>query len=355
MRAAVLYGAEDVRLERVAVPDCGPGQVRVRIEAALTCGTDAKVFRRGYHAKMIRPPAVFGHEFAGVIDVVGEGVEGFLVGQRVVAANSAPCGECFFCRKGHEALCEDLLFLNGAYAEYITVPERIVAKNLWPIPDHLPDRAAALCEPLACCVKGVEDTGVQAGDTVLVLGTGPIGLMMIALAAGLGAEVIAVGRREQRLAAAGALGARQVIDEAATDDLCAGAELDGRVGRRPGDRVRRPARGLGTGHRPDSAGRDVQPLWGLPLGHQDRGRHDADALRRVDRARVVPSHAAAHPARAAVAGRRRGFSRPIGERRDRSRASAGGVAPDGAADGVDQSGGAGALAPTRSPGSVRLL
>ncbi len=221
MRAAVLYGAEDVRLERVAVPDCGPGQVRVRIEAALTCGTDAKVFRRGYHAKMIRPPAVFGHEFAGVIDVVGEGVEGFLVGQRVVAANSAPCGECFFCRKGHEALCEDLLFLNGAYAEYITVPERIVAKNLWPIPDHLPDRAAALCEPLACCVKGVEDTGVQAGDTVLVLGTGPIGLMMIALAAGLGAEVIAVGRREQRLAAAGALGARQVIDEAATDDLLA--------------------------------------------------------------------------------------------------------------------------------------
>jgi len=164
MTAAVLYGKEDVRIETVAVPEVGPGEVRVRIESALTCGTDVKVFRRGYHAKMIRPPAVFGHEFAGVIEAVGEGVEGWQVGQRVIAANSAPCGECFYCRRHLAELCEDLLFLNGAYAEYITVPARIVEKNLLPLPDHLSAEEAALMEPLACVVRGMEEVPVEAGE-----------------------------------------------------------------------------------------------------------------------------------------------------------------------------------------------
>src|SRR5262249_20319414 len=155
MLAAVLYGREEVRVERVPLPAAGPGEVRVRIRAALTCGTDLKVFRRGYHARMIVPPAIFGHEFAGVIDAAGEGVEGWYVGDRVVAANSAPCGRCFLCGRGRPELCEDLLFLNGAYAERITVPARIVEKNLLRLPDSLSFEAAALVEPLACAVHGI--------------------------------------------------------------------------------------------------------------------------------------------------------------------------------------------------------
>src|SRR5438046_6307978 len=127
MKAAVLYGKEDVRVEEVRPAPLKPGEVRVRIEAALTCGTDLKVFKRGYHARMIVPPAVFGHELAGVISEIqspkptvesqtGEGKVGWHVGDRVVVANSAPCGQCYFCGHGQENLCDDLLFLNGAYA-----------------------------------------------------------------------------------------------------------------------------------------------------------------------------------------------------------------------------------------------
>jgi len=150
MTAAVLYGREDVRVERVHVPEIGPEDVLVRVRAALTCGTDLKVFRRGYHAKMIVPPALFGHELAGDIVAVGENVEGFRTGQRVVAANSAPCGKCFFCRRNEESLCEDLLFNNGAYAEYIRIPGRIVQRNLYHIPDTLAYKGADRASGLRC-------------------------------------------------------------------------------------------------------------------------------------------------------------------------------------------------------------
>ena len=164
MTAAVLYGAEDVRIEERLIPTVGPGEVLVRIDRALTCGTDVKVFKRGYHARMIQPPAVFGHEWAGIVERAGEGAD-VKVGDRVVAANSAPCDECFFCKRGQQELCEDLLFLNGAYAQFIKVPQRIVQKNLLHVPDSLSLREAALVEPLACVVKGVEDTGIQAEET----------------------------------------------------------------------------------------------------------------------------------------------------------------------------------------------
>src|SRR5580692_11716340 len=133
MLAAVLYGKEHVQLERIPVPTIGPGDILVRVRVALTCGTDVKVFRRGYHARMIVPPAVFGHELAGDVVAVGSAVKNFEVGQRVVAANSAPCEECFFCRRGLQNLCEDLLFNNGAYAEYIRIPARIVERNTYRI------------------------------------------------------------------------------------------------------------------------------------------------------------------------------------------------------------------------------
>lgn len=214
MRAVVLHGKEDARLEHVPIPPVGPGEVRVRIGAALTCGTDLKVFRRGYHAKMIVPPAIFGHELAGKVDAVGPGVDAWQPGDRVVAANSAPCGACYFCGVDREELCENLLFLNGAYAEYVTIPKRIVRKNLLRLPEGMPSVVAALVEPLACAVHGVEETGVRAGETVVILGAGPLGLLLVRCAVLRGARVLVVGRRSARLQAALEMGAEAVFDTA---------------------------------------------------------------------------------------------------------------------------------------------
>jgi L-iditol 2-dehydrogenase len=210
MRAAILYGKQDVRVEEITPALLESGEVRIRIEAALTCGTDLKVFKRGYHAKMIVPPAVFGHEFAGVISE--SQTSGWHVGERVVVANSAPCGECFYCRNTQENLCDNLLFLNGAYAESIVVPARIVQKNLLRLKPETDFRDAALVEPLACVVQGIEDTRLRAGQHLLVLGAGPIGLMFVALAKNLGCDVSVAGRRASRLEAARRLGATNVID-----------------------------------------------------------------------------------------------------------------------------------------------
>src|SRR5438105_15471750 len=118
MMAAVLYGPESLKVEKVAIPEPGPGDLLVRVKAALTCGTDFKVWKQGYHARMIVPPSIFGHELAGVVEEVGEAVQDrFRPGMRVVAANSAPCNECFFCLRDKANLCENLVFINGAYAE----------------------------------------------------------------------------------------------------------------------------------------------------------------------------------------------------------------------------------------------
>jgi L-iditol 2-dehydrogenase len=231
MLAAVLYGKEQVRLEQVPVPAIGPADILVRVRAALTCGTDVKVFRRGYHARMIVPPAVFGHEFAGDVLAVGESVTRFQPGQRVVAANSAPCLECFYCRRGKTNLCEDLLFNNGAYAQYIRVPARIVERNTYEMAPHLSYRDAALAEPLACVVKGLDDTGFVAGDTVAVIGIGPIGSMFVRLAKLRGARVIAVGRRRAKLEHTLALGADRVVaTEETPDPVAAVRELTGGQG-----------------------------------------------------------------------------------------------------------------------------
>ena len=221
MMAAVLYGKEDLRLERVAVPQPGPGELLVRVGAALTCGTDLKVYRRGYHAMMLKPPILFGHELAGVITEVGAGVTSFHMGDRIVALNSAPCDACFFCLHGQQNLCEDLLFNNGAYAEYIKIPSRIVEKNTLLIPDGVPFEHAALTEPLACVVRGLEESAAQPGDTMVVIGAGPIGLMFMHVAALAGVNVIAVVKREDQIAAAKVFGASQVVHLAAVDDAVA--------------------------------------------------------------------------------------------------------------------------------------
>jgi L-iditol 2-dehydrogenase len=211
MQAAVLHGREDIRIEQVPVPVAGPGELVVRVGAALTCGTDLKVFRRGYHARMIVPPALFGHELAGTVVEVGAGAEGFAAGDRVVALNSAPCGQCYFCARGQENLCDDLLFNNGAYAEFIRIPARIVAKNTLHVPDHVPLEHAALTEPLACAVHGFEDSLPNPGDTVAVIGGGPLGLMILHVASLYGCQVIAIVKHDGQVEAARQLGAAHVV------------------------------------------------------------------------------------------------------------------------------------------------
>ena len=221
MTAAVLYGKEDLRLERMAIPRPAPGELIVRVGAALTCGTDLKVYRRGYHAIMLKPPIPFGHELAGVVAKVGKGVADFHEGDRVVALNSAPCDTCFFCRRGQQNLCEHLLFNNGAYAEYIRIPARIVEKNTLLIPDGVPFEHAALTEPLACVVHGLEETGARHGDTMVVIGAGPIGLMFMHVAELAGLRVIAVVKRDDQVATARLFGAREVVQISTVDDAVA--------------------------------------------------------------------------------------------------------------------------------------
>ena len=211
MLAAVLHGSEDLRMERIPVPRAGDGEIVVRVGAALTCGTDLKVYRRGYHAMMLTPPIVFGHELAGTVVEVGAGVTRFALGDRILPMNSAPCDACFFCGRGQQNLCENLLFNNGAYAEFLRIPARIVEKNTMLVPDHVPLEYAALTEPLACVVHGFNESGAQAGDTMVVIGAGPIGLMFIHVAQLRGVRVIAVVKRNDQIAAASLFGASDVV------------------------------------------------------------------------------------------------------------------------------------------------
>ena len=218
MKALVFHGPGDVRLEDVPKPKPGPGDVLVQVEVALTDGTDAKAFQRGHPVLLGPPPSPFGHEFCGVDTATG---------RRVVAANSAPCGECEPCGRGDETLCERLFpLLNGAYAEYLLVPERIARSNLLPVPGGLPPEVAALVEPLACCLHGVARADVRAGDTVAVLGAGPVGLMLCACVADAGGRPVVVGGRPERRELAALFGARTgeageadvVIEAAGTEE-----------------------------------------------------------------------------------------------------------------------------------------
>ncbi len=219
MTAAVLYGREDLKVEEVAIPELADDEVLVRVKVALTCGTDLKVWKRGYHARMITPPALFGHELAGVVAAVGSAARGGVrVGMRVVPANSAPCNACLFCRKDRQNLCEDLLFNNGAYAEYVRIPGRIVQQNLLEIPDHVSYRDAAMAEPLACVLRGIEETQIHTGDTAVVVGCGPIGLKFVRVLSARGVRVIALGKRKGQVANAERVGAAVAFDVTTMDN-----------------------------------------------------------------------------------------------------------------------------------------
>jgi L-iditol 2-dehydrogenase len=199
VRALRFHGPGDVRLEDVPRPEPGPGDVLVEVEVALTDGTDLKAFRRGHPVLLGDPPSPFGHEFCG-IDVA--------TGRRVVAANSAPCGDCAACLRGQETLCERLYpLLNGAYAELLLVPERIARVNLLQVPARLAPEVAAMTEPLACCLHGVDSAGIEPGQEVAILGAGPIGLMLCACVADAGARPVVIGGRPERRALAPLFGA----------------------------------------------------------------------------------------------------------------------------------------------------
>jgi L-iditol 2-dehydrogenase len=228
VRAARLHAPGDLRIEDVPRPEAGPGDVLVQVEVALTDGTDLKTFRRGHPVLLHDSPAPFGHEFCGIGD-----------GRRVVAANSAPCGRCEGCVRGEQ--CLDLLFLSGAYADWLLVPDRIAAVNLYDVPPGVAPEVAAMVEPLACCLRGVERARVEPGHTVAILGAGPIGLMLSACVADAGGWPVIVGGREERRALADLFGA-EVGDGRGADVVieAAGAEhawLDAQELVRPGGTV----------------------------------------------------------------------------------------------------------------------
>lgn len=207
MRAAVVRGLGELKIETAPDPVCGPGDVILEVAAALTCGTDAKALTRG-HPSFGEPPFVLGHEFAGRIVETGPQVSGFASGELVMGANSVPCETCFFCRRGQRSLCEHLEFVLGAYATQIRVPAAAVRRNLYRLGGLSPD-LAAMAEPLACAIKAVDAVPDPAGQEIAVIGAGQLGIMLIGTLVARGAHVIAVDPHGHRLEMAERFGARQ--------------------------------------------------------------------------------------------------------------------------------------------------
>lgn len=207
-KTVFLLGPEQVELRTSQVPSPGRGEVLIAVRAATTCGTDLKVFRRGGHPRMLVVPTPFGHEMSGTIVQVGEGIEGWCEGQDVAVANSASCGECRQCLDRRENLCSDLQYLNGAYSNYLIVPERFARRSLYRKPELLPFEHAALAEPLACVLHGFDLLGLDGATDVLVIGGGPIGLMFVDVLVAHGHDVTLADPHDSRLDVGRALGAR---------------------------------------------------------------------------------------------------------------------------------------------------
>ncbi len=227
MRAAVYRGVNDVRVETVPVPEIGPGEVLVKIHTCGICGTDLKKIHTGSHSA----PRVFGHEMSGTVAKVGEGVTGFAVGDRVMAYHHIPCGECFYCRKQTFAQCETYKKVGctagfepsgGGFAEYIRVMDWIVKRGLVKIPDGVPFEQAAFIEPVNTCYKAIEMLGLQSDETVLVIGQGPIGILLSVLAHRTGATVLTSDLYAERHVIAAKYGLNHPLD--ARGDVVAAAK-----------------------------------------------------------------------------------------------------------------------------------
>lgn len=212
MNAFLFYGPRDIRFEKVPIPEMSNNGILVKIKAALTCGTDLKTFQRGHPVLIKSLPSTFGHQFSGVVVKVGKAVTNFWVGQNVVALNSAPCYSCGYCNSGKYNLCENIEFLNGAYAEYIALPSRIVKYNTYEIPEDVSYQASAILESLSVVLHGFEKSEISTSKTVCIIGAGSIGLLFTALCKLHGAKVICVGRKENKLKLARELGAYNTLN-----------------------------------------------------------------------------------------------------------------------------------------------
>ncbi|MBI4545583.1 MAG: alcohol dehydrogenase catalytic domain-containing protein [Gemmatimonadetes bacterium] len=213
MTAAVLVRPGLVELRELPVPEPGPGELVLHVEAALTCGTDIKTFQRG-HPK-IPLPLPMGHEFAGVVAAAGSGVRGFREGDAVACVPTAPCGACRLCRRGRENLCPEAVgrMVFGGFAEYVRLPQHLVAASVFDRPATLSAEAAAALEPVACVVHGADRVALDRAETVVLLGDGPIALLFLQLARRRGAgRVLVAGKHAVRLEAARELGADAVVD-----------------------------------------------------------------------------------------------------------------------------------------------
>ena len=199
-RAACLVGPERIELRNLTLSRPGPGELLLRVDVATTCGTDLKVFLRGGHPRMLRVPSAFGHECAGTVVAIGDGVQDRQRGEAVVVLNSASCGNCPYCGRGRENLCRDLQYLNGAFAEFLPVPARFVARSTYPVPAGLALEHACLTEPLACVLHGLEACSLSEPRDVVVLGAGPIGQLLLGVLSADRHRVVAAdpsaGRRE---------------------------------------------------------------------------------------------------------------------------------------------------------------
>ncbi len=204
MLSAMLYGVEDIRIVEATIPEIGPGEVLIKNKVSTTCGTDVKSFKRGY--PLLKPPHPYGHEFSGVIAALGKEVKGFHEGDRVAVHNTAPCNQCYFCKMGLHSMCSNMTFNRGSYAEYVKVPESIVKQNMFVLDESISHKTASLMEPFSCAVYGIENCPIRLGDTVIINGAGPIGLMFARLAVIKGAQVIVTDKMKNRLALADKLG-----------------------------------------------------------------------------------------------------------------------------------------------------
>ena len=227
----MLYGVKDLRIEDVELPRLQAGEVLVKVKAATTCGTDLKIFQRGYVERVIKLPTIFGHEWAGDVVEVSKGLDWPTKGMRVRAGNSAPCLHCTMCQKGKYNLCENMIWLWGAYAEYIRVPARTVLVNMQEIPSDVAYEEAAITEPLACVLHGIEMAHVKLGDTVAIIGAGPIGLLHLLTARKMGVKkTILIDLVDERLNLAEKLGADETINGKTEDVVERVRQLTGGYG-----------------------------------------------------------------------------------------------------------------------------
>ena len=212
MRAGVLVEPGRIEVQRVEVPAVSRGAILVKIKSALTCGTDLKAFMRGH--PVIPMPGLFGHEFSGVIEMTGKAVKGFREGDEIMSVHSAPCKQCIYCKKKVYNLCEQIMQTKvlGAFAEYLVLPPHIVKQNVFHKPQSLGYEEAAFLEPLSCVVHGIINTGVKKGDSSLVIGAGPIGLLHLLMLKKIGARVAMMDVNKERLNFAGNIGADLCLD-----------------------------------------------------------------------------------------------------------------------------------------------